>query len=94
MHGSGGMGGGHHGGDFGGHHGGHGGHMSSGGPDSQPGMFFPAADYRQHDPLDPWRRRGSGVRRYRGPAFVVALVFRLAILAFIIFVAIQVFHAR
>jgi hypothetical protein len=71
--------------------------MSSGGHDSQPGMFFPAAEHRHHDPLDPmspWRRRGSGVRRYRGPAFVVALVFRLAILAFIIFVAIQVFHAH
>jgi hypothetical protein len=96
--------GGHHGGDFGGHHGGHagghGGHISSGGPDSQPGMFQPSAGHRHDDqpgdpldPLSPLHRRGPGMRRtgWR-PATVTAAVVRLAIIAFIIFVAVEVFR--
>jgi hypothetical protein len=89
--------GGHHGGDFGGHHGGH---ISSGGPDSQPGMFQPSAGHLHHDqpsdpldPLSPSHSRGPGMRRtgWR-PATVTAAVIRLAIIAFIIFVAVEVFR--
>jgi hypothetical protein len=100
--------GGHHGGDFGGHAGGHhgghagghGGHISSGDPDSLAGMFQPSAGHRHHDqpsdpldPLSPVHSREPGMRRtgWR-PATVTAVVFRLAILAFIIFVAVEVFH--
>jgi hypothetical protein len=74
----------HHSGDFSGQHG-------HGGADGQPGMLFPSADHNHHaqfgDTSQPMSRRNG---RGRNPA--VTLVLRLAIIAFIVFVAIQLIH--
>jgi hypothetical protein len=85
----------------GGHH--HGGDMG-GQPGFQPGMFPPHESHlHHHDIADPsdltppaYGRRRSGVRRVRpragSRAWVVLWIVRLAILAFIVYVAFQVFH--
>ena len=81
----------HHGGDMGGQ------------PGFQPGMFPPEPHHHHHhiaEPSDPmplaYGRRRRGVGRYRprtgSPAWVALWVVRLAVLAFIIYVAFQVFH--
>ena len=85
----------------GGHH--HGGDMGGG---SQPGMFPPEPHHHHHqhqhiaqtsDPMPPgYGRRRPGALRYRPragtPGWVVLWVLRLAVLAFIVYVAFQVFH--
>ena len=84
----------HHGGDMGGQQG------------FQPGMFPPPEPHHHHhhhdiagpsDLTPPAFGQGRyGVRRYRpragSPAWVGLWVVRLAVLAFIVFVAFQVFH--
>ena len=84
-----------------GHH--HGGDM---GGASQPGMFSPEPHHHHHqhqhiaqpsDPMPPaYGRRRPGAVRYRPragtPGWVVLWVLRLAVLAFIVYVAFQVFH--
>ena len=85
----------HHGGDMGGQSG------------FQPGMFPPEPHHHHHhhdynmvqppDPMPPaYGRRRHGTGRYRqrpgSPAWVALWVVRLAVLAFIIYVAFQVFH--
>jgi hypothetical protein len=89
----------HHGGDVGGHH--HGGDMG-GQQGFQPGMFPPHEPHHHHiaEPFDPmpsaYGRRRPGALRYRpragSLAWVVLWVVRLAILAFIVYVAFQFFH--
>jgi hypothetical protein len=79
----------HHGGDMGGQQG------------FQPGMF-PPEPHHHHiaEPSDPmplaYGRRRRGALRYRpragSPAWVALWVVRLAVLAFIAYVAFQVFH--
>jgi hypothetical protein len=87
----------------GGHH--HGGDMGGG---FQPGMFPPEHHHHQHhhqhhiaepsDPMPPpaYGQRRPGALRYRpragSPGWVMLWVVRLAVLAFIIYVAFQVFH--
>ena len=77
----------HHGGDMGG----------------QPGMFPPEPHYPHHhiaessDPIPPaYGQRRRGALRYRpragSPGWVLLWVVRLAVLAFIIYVAFQVLH--
>ena len=83
----------------GGHH--HGGDMS-GQQGFQPGMFPPHETHHHHiaDPSNlmppAYGRRRNGGRRYRprpgSPAWMGLWMVRLAILAFIVFVAFQVFH--
>jgi hypothetical protein len=85
----------HHGGDMGGQQG-------FSGPGFQPGMFPPPEPHHHHiaDPSDlmppAYGRRRYGVRRYRpragSPAWAVLWIVRLAVLAFIVYVAFQVFH--
>ena len=68
----------------------------------QPGMFPPHEPHHHHiaDPSDltppAFGRRRYGARRYRpragSPAWVGLWIVRLAVLAFIVFVAFQVFH--
>ena len=84
----------------GGHH--HGGDMGGG---VQPGMFPPAEAHHHHhhhmaetsDPMPPaYGRRRPGALRYRpragSPGWVVRWVLRLVVIAFIVYVAFQVFH--
>jgi hypothetical protein len=85
----------HHGGDMGGQQG-----FSD--PGFQPGMLPPTESPHHHlaDPSDPmppaYGRRRSGARRYRprvgSTAWVVLWIVRLAVIAFIVYVAFQVFH--
>jgi hypothetical protein len=85
----------HHGGDTSGPQG-----LS--GPGFQPGVFSPPEPPHQDlaGPSDlmppPARRRRNGVRQFRpragSPAWVVQWLVALALLAFIVYVAFQVFH--
>jgi hypothetical protein len=86
----------HHGGDMGGQQG-----FSD--PGFQPGMFPPEPHHHHHhiaEPSDPmplaYGQRPRGGLRYRSrassPAWVALWVVRLAVLAFIVYVAFQVFH--
>ncbi len=82
-----------------GHH--HGGDTGGG---FQPGMSPPGPHHHHHqhiaqtsDPMPPaYGRRRPGAPRYRPragtPGWVMLWVLRLAVLAFIIYVAFQVFH--
>jgi hypothetical protein len=82
-----------------GHH--HSGDMGGG---FQPGMFPPEPHPHHHhhmaetsDPVPPaYGRRGPGALRYRpragSPGWVLRWVCRLVVLAFIIYVAFQLFH--
>ena len=82
-----------------GHH--HGGDMGGG---FQPGMFPPEPHHHHHhhiaetsDPMPPaYGRRQPGALRYRpragSPGWVMRWVLRLVVLAFITYVAFQLFH--
>lgn len=85
--------GGHH------HHGDMGGQQGFSDPGFQPGMFPPPEpDLHPHHLADPsdLTPRARGRRRYRpragSRAWVVLWIVRLAVLAFIVYVAVQVFH--
>jgi hypothetical protein len=87
----------HHGGDMGGQ-------PSLSDPGLQPGAFPPPGPHHHHphiadssDVMPPaYGRRRRGALRYRpragSPAWVVLWIVRLAVLAFIVYVAFQVFH--